>query len=63
MIQENSFLGAFLIIQKNTVFYVEQNNQPTCFLCLVHSLNTFPLCLTAAAGTEFARDFIFDISK
>jgi hypothetical protein len=22
-------------------------------------LNTFPLCLTAAAGTEFARDFFF----
>jgi len=25
-------------------------------------LNTLPLCLTAAAGTEFARDFLFDIS-
>jgi len=33
--------------------------QPTRILYPVHLLNTFPLCLTAAAGTEFARDFIF----
>ncbi len=38
------------------------NKQPTYVLCLVHMLNTLPLCLTAAAGTEFARDFLFDIS-
>ncbi len=35
---------------------------PTYVLCLVHMLNTLPLCLTAAAGTELARDFLFDIS-
>jgi len=59
-IQENLFLLACSIYQTYTLG--TSNKQPTYVLCLVHMLNTFPLCLTAAAGTEFARDFLFDIS-
>jgi len=34
-----------------------EKKPPISLLYLVHMLNTFSPCLTAAAGTEFARDF------
>lgn len=57
----SSFLPGknFLLREKNFSFSKEESFPPTCFLDPVHMLNTFPLCLTAAAGTEFARDFVF----
>ena len=61
IIQENLFLFYCQFDQSHS--YKENKNfPPTCFLYLVHKLNTFPLCLTAAAGTEFARDFLSCIS-
>lgn len=51
--------GFFLDVWWITHFQKEFIFPPTYVLHPVQRLNTFPLCLTAAAGTEFARDSVF----
>lgn len=55
ILQEKSFLFGCLI---NQTIPKKYHLPPTCILYPVHWLNTFPFCITAAAGTELARDFI-----
>lgn len=58
ILQENGFSFGCLI---NYTITKKYHFPPTCILYPVHRLNTIPFCITAAAGTELARDFISNL--
>lgn len=58
ILQENGFSFGCLM---NYTITKKYHFPPTYILYPVHKLNTIPFCITAAAGTELARDFISNL--